>query len=187
MKRNALFASVLLLSTTSLLAATATGSAQARIGAPLIITAGDTLSFGTIFVTDQTSGGSVTVGWDSTNQVLTTSGTGATPLTSTDVNDTAWVLAADDPALGTFTVQGPPTAELTYAVSVGTGVLSFQGTTCPDGYDCADMTLTPTVVDPSTATGSGQTVFKVGGTLTMGGTQGEGSYAGTYTITADYQ
>ncbi|MCA1733447.1 MAG: hypothetical protein LC732_07585, partial [Acidobacteria bacterium] len=113
MKRNAIFAVALLLATTSLFAATGTASAQARVGAPLVITGGATLSFGTIFVTDQTAGGTVTLGWDDVAAALTTSGTGATTLKSTDVNDDTWVLAADDPALGTFTVNGPPTSELT--------------------------------------------------------------------------
>lgn len=184
-KRFLFVALLAMLSATALLAATGNAPATARIGAPLIITAGDTLSFGTIFVTDQTNGGSVTVGWDGT--ALTTSGTGATPVKSTDVNDTTWVLAADDPALGSFTVNGPPTSQLTYEVSVGAGVLEFQSGTCPDGYTCADMTLTPTVVDPSGATGYGETEFMVGGSLSVAGTQGEGLYTGTYTITANYQ
>lgn len=175
------------LSATGLFAATGSAPAKARIGAPLIITAGDTLSFGTIFVTNQTSGGTVNVGIDGTGNVTTGDTGGAKILKSGDVNDTNWVLSADDPALGTFTVKGPPTNQLTYVVSVAApDGLAFDGT-CPAGANCNDLVLTPGIVFPDTASGDGETVFKVGGTLAVAGTQHEGPYAGTYNITANYQ
>ncbi|MEO0440070.1 MAG: DUF4402 domain-containing protein, partial [Pseudomonadota bacterium] len=56
-----------------------------------------------------------------------------------------------------------------------------------NGTDNMTATLTSTVTGGAVALdGSGAAAFSVGGSLAVGGSQPDGAYTGTFTVTADY-
>lgn len=143
-------------------AATATADARANILAEVTLTndAGTALDFGTIVVDG--TGGAVVV--DNAGN-LSSCGGALVCSGSTDAAD--------------FTVGG--TALETVNVSIPASVILSNGT------DNMTATLTSTVTGGAVALdGAGAAAFSVGGSLAVGGSQPDGAYTGTFTVTADY-
>ena len=148
----------------SALAATETGTANARIVTPITVTEVTQMNFGDI----QPEGGATTVTL-STGGVATPSGT---------------TVVTGSPSQGVFTVEGTEAA--TYSITLpadGDVQLSGPG---PDmevtGFN-HDAGTTPTIgVD-------GSSTLNIGAVLSVAGsgTQTEGDYSGTYDVTVDYQ
>lgn len=145
----------------SALAADATGNATAVVLAPLAITAGAAMDFGDVAaVTGATS--TVVL----TSAGATSSGDGAT--------------TGGTPAAGAFSVTGDDT--LTYDITLPTSTTLTGGS----GPDITVNTFTDSAGGSSTTSG-GTDSFTVGATLNLADGQGSGTYAGTYTVTIDYQ
>lgn len=83
------------------------------------------------------------------------------------------------PAAGVFDVTGEPSTNVTITFSTG-NTLTGPGTAMPIG------TFTHNAGGSPALSGGGLLTFNVGATLTVGATQTEGAYAGTYTVTVDY-
>ena len=140
---------------TGAMAASATGTANAQVLAPIAITAGTALNFGTIA---GNTAGSVTV----------TPG-GARSFTGGVVGTAAAFTA------GTFNVTGTGAATFAMTYPASFNVVSGANT------------MAVTVTGAATGTLSGGAVtFPVGGTLTVGAAQAAGAYAGTYSMTVEY-
>ena len=144
-------------------AATGTGNATARIVDALQITENTVLNFGTIV---------------------------PSTLTAADVSVSPAGVKACDPALscisgthaaGAFTVTGLGGQNVNVSVSAPVN-LTGPGTAMPLS---ALTTNTASVTLSAGPTGTAN--FTVGGTLTVGANQAAGTYAGTYTVTANYQ
>jgi hypothetical protein len=150
------------------LAATDTGTANARIVTPITITAAPTpMNFGDI----QPEAGATTV-------TLSTGGV-ATPSGATVVTGS--------PSQGVFTVTG--TAAATYSITLpADGTVSLTGPGSPatdmavNGFN-HDAGGTPTIG------GGGSSTLNIGAVLSVAGsaTQTAGDYSGTYDVTVDYQ
>ncbi|HOO98242.1 MAG TPA: DUF4402 domain-containing protein [Bacteroidales bacterium] len=138
--------------------ATATGNAAARVIAPITLTAGTTLHFGTVYNT----GGTVIIS--------TAGGRSGTCAVSA---------AAPAHSAGTFTITGEPT--LTY-----TTTLPVDGTvTITDGTNTMDVDGFNSNASGTIPAGGSET-FSVGATLTVGVSQVTGAYTGTYNVTVQY-
>ena len=138
---------------------TDTGSAAANVVTPIVLThtTGATLNFGS-FTTG--TGGTVVVGPD---------GTGST------TSDVAFVPNSTE-AADQFTVKGDNSRS--FAISTGGGNVAFGSTT---------IAFTTSVTSPTaTLSATGTAAFGVGGTLTLHGSEGPGTYTGTYNATVTY-
>lgn len=136
--------------------------ASASIVNPISVAQGTALNFGTIN-TDAT-GGSVTLTAAATT-VASKSGTG--------------VVAPSNASSGVFNVTGG--AANTYAITVDSSVTL----THTDTATTISATLTKSK-DTGTLSASGADSFYVGGTLTIGANQKNGSYSGKYAVTVAY-
>lgn len=136
--------------------ATTAGNAAARIIAPITLTAGNTLNFGTAYNT----GGTVIIGTDG-SRTGTCAVSAAAPLHSA----------------GTFTVAG--SAALTYTTTVpGAPVVITNGTD--------NMNITAFGHNATGTIVAGGETFSVGATLTVPAGTSSGSYTGTYNVTVAY-
>ena len=144
------------------------GNASATVLAPLTLTAGAGMDFGSVAgVTGATS-----------TVVLTpvggvSSGDGAT-------------IGGGSPAAGAFSVTGDDT--LTYDISLP-DTTTLTGGTGPDiTVDTFTDSTGGTFASPGSSTTSGGIDnFTVGATLNLADGQGSGTYTGTYPVTIDYQ
>ncbi len=141
----------------------------ANCTANMVLTAGQTLSFGTII--GSPGGGTVIVS--------TASGITAAGVTPAGGTVTAATFSGDDPGVN----PNPPTGctTRTVTVTVGTATLTGPGTMLVDA-----------MTDSVTESGTGLWNYKttpiyVGGTLNISAGQQVGSYSGTFTITIVYQ
>lgn len=137
--------------------ATATGNAAAVVIAPITLTAGNTLHFGTVYNT----GGTV---------IISTAGvrSGTCPVSA----------AAPLHSAGTFTVGGE--TGLTYTTTVpADGVVTITNGTDNMSIDGFGHNATGTIV-------SGGETFSVGATLTVPAGVSTGTYTGTYDVTVAY-
>lgn len=171
-----IFASALLLAAPAAFAqSSATAAnvpASARIYVPISLNKTADLSFGDIFAT--ATGGDVTL--DPQNGLRSTTGPA---LASTGTTTAA-----------AFTVSGKRNA--TYAITLpgnGSVTLTGPGTAMPVSNFTASVNSTAptgsaTGLIPNVA-GATQT-FTVGATLTLGATQTDGDYAGTFNVTVAY-
>ena len=142
------------------MAASVSGTANANVLAPMTITAGTALNFGTF--TPNATGGTV---------VIATGG--GRSFTGTVLGTAATTISA-----ATFNVTG--TGSAGFAISVpGTFNVTRTGFT-------ETMAV---VVNVASATGTlsgGTASFPVGGTLTVGAGQVAGAYSGSYSMTVEY-
>jgi len=140
--------------------ATATGTANATVVAPLQIThtAGAALSFGPFTAG---TGGTVAV-----SQASVASVTGDVGLL------TGGTVAADS-----FAVSGAGSRAFNIATSTGNTVTS----------GAASMALTLSAPANATLSAGGAYTLRVGGTLTVAANQAAGAYTGSYTVTVTYQ
>ncbi|WP_068075829.1 DUF4402 domain-containing protein [Novosphingobium lentum] len=141
---------------------TASGSANATVVAPISIThiAGAGLNLGTV-----------------------TSGTGGTVIVSPNgsgsVTGDVATVAGNTNAADAFTVTGDP--ERAFDIFMSSGNTVSTGGTTPS-------TMALDITAPSSASlAAGAYTLNVGGTLTVGSDQPEGTYSGTYTATVSYQ
>ena len=148
----------------SALAATDTGTANARIVTPITVTEATQMNFGDI----QPEAGATTV-------TLSTAGV-ATPSGATVVTGS--------PSQGVFTVTGTEAA--TYSITLpADGIVQLTGpgpAMDVDGFN-HDAGGTPTIGVGGTST------LNIGAVLSVAGsaTQTAGDYSGTYDVTVDYQ
>jgi Mat/Ecp fimbriae major subunit len=137
--------------------ATANGNAAALIIAPITLTAGTTLHFGTAYNT----GGTV---------IVSTAG----------VRSGTCAVSASAPlhSAGTFTVTGEPT--LTYTTTLPAGTINITSGVNTMTVGTFNSNATGTIPAGGTET------FSVGATLTVGVGQVTGAYTGTYPVTVQY-
>jgi len=137
--------------------ATANGNAAARIIAPITLTAGTTLHFGTAY----NSGGTV---------IVSTAG----------VRSGTCAVSASAPlhSAGTFTVTGEPSLTYTATLPAGTINITSGANTMTVGVFNSNALGTIPV--------GGTETFSVGATLTVGVGQVSGLYTGTYPVTVQY-
>lgn len=143
-------------------AATADGTARAVILEALTVTNTSDLNFGTIAVN---GGGSVVV----TNAGVRAATTGGT------------VSAAGTAAAASFDIAGEAGSNILITVPASV-VLDHDTTT-----DTMSATLTTDAPAAAHALVGGAETFNVGGTLTVAAGQVAGNYAGTFTVTVEYQ
>lgn len=149
---------------TGALAATASGTANATVLTPMVITAGTALNFGTF--SGNASGGTVKVA----------TGTSARTLTGSVV-----VASGNTPTAGTFTVTG--TGASTFGI---TYPANFNVTNPALNTMSVDVSAV-TNSNPTTGTlASGTATLSVGGVLTVAANQAQGVYSGSYTMTVEY-
>lgn len=156
------FSSVSFAQSTATSAAT---TANATIVAPITISVGSTLAFGS--VVKSAAGGTVQL---STAGVRTASGVSFSP-TSTG-----------SPTASSFTVGGEP--NYTYAIT-----LPSAAVTLTKAVTLETMTVTGFNSNPGTTgvlSGAGAQTLLVGATLNVGADQVSGLYSGTYTVKVDY-
>ena len=161
MQKLLIAAAVVAFSSTGALAAgntsTATGSASAIVVAPLTLT--------------HTAGAALNFG-------KFTTGAGTVVITPTGGQSATGgvnIVTGGSPAADAFTVAGDSTRTFTIATT---------NSTVANGATTMAFTTTP-----SAATGTlvaGAASFTVGGTLTAVGTEGAGTYTGTYSVTVTY-
>ncbi len=158
----ALFAAATLTSGTAF-AATGTGQARANIVSPITVAESSVLDFGTIITTGGATNGTVLISTNGTRTCGVVTCTGGTP------------------AAGAFNVTG----------SVGSTVsVSLPATVTLRNANSVAMTAT---LSSSLASANnrlsltnGTGTFSVGAELTVAGSQQDGAYTGTYTVTVDY-
>jgi hypothetical protein len=140
-------------------AATADGTARATILQQVTVTNTSDLQFGTVAI--GTGGGAVTVATGGGRTCATTLVcSGATTSAGFSVSGaTGMNVGISVPGSVTLTETGGATMSATLASSA------------------TSLTLLGTAAD----------AFRVGGTLNVGGTQAAGAYAGTFTVTVNYQ
>jgi hypothetical protein len=143
-------------------ASNATGHASAIILQAITVTENTQMNFGDVFQT----GGAGTVVLTPANAI---SGAGFSFFGAT--------------AAGQFTATGTAGAAAVITFSSGDTLSDGAGHTIPIGTYTTDAGASPSF--PGT-TGSGNLVFHVGATLTVGAAQAAGNYAGTYTVTVNY-
>lgn len=137
----------------------ATGNASAEIQNPIVISEDNAMDFATIVA-------------DPTGDTITLSTAGA--VSAANASTFSGTAAA-----GAFSVTGTPSAAVNISFSSG-DVLSGPG---------ADMALGSFTNDAGGAPafdGTGNLSFNVGADLSVNASQVGGSYAGTYTVTVDY-
>ena len=144
------------------LAASDTGTANAKIIAPITITANLTLEFGQIVTGTGAS-------------VVRITPAGVRSLESGDAS-----LAGGTSRAATFDITGE--ASTTYAITLPAGAATLTG----PGTDMTVDTFTSNPTPTGTLDGSGDETISVGGDLNVGASQASGSYTGTYTMTVDY-
>ncbi|MEQ8196028.1 MAG: DUF4402 domain-containing protein [Rhodospirillales bacterium] len=151
--------------TSSAMAADATASASAVVGAPIAITQAKGLSFGS-FAPNATTAGSVVIGTDgSPTYNVVTQLSGATP------------------SEGEFSVTGQGAAAISVAIPTSPVTLTNQ-----DG--AGTMTVASFTSDAGATpafNGSGNFTLNVGATLTVAAGQNAGNYTGTYQVSVNYQ
>jgi hypothetical protein len=137
----------------------ADGAATAEVVAPLTLThdVGAVLNFGTL--TSGTGGGTV---------VVSRAGSG------TATGDVTLMPGSVESA-DSFSVEGDPSRR--FSISTGAGSVT-------SGSD--SMAFTTDARANHTLDASGAATFTVGGELTVGADQAEGSYSGLYTVTVTY-
>lgn len=146
-------------------AATATGNSTATIIDALTIDEDVVLNFGVIVP-----------GTGAANVVLTPAGGVTCGIGLSCLAGTA--------AAGAFTVTGLGGAGITVGVSAPT---NLTGPGAPMALSALTTSAAPTGNLTLSAGPSGTATFTVGGTLAVGASQVAGTYAGTYTVTANYQ
>lgn len=156
-------------------AATATGNASATLLTPMSVAQTTAMQFGDL-VDNAGTGGTVilsTAGTASVTGSVVTTTTGATPA--------AAVFSVTGDANKAYNFSVPTTITLTSGantMTVGSLLASVDG--------AADQSVNATT--PATGnTGTGTSTVVIGGTLTVAASQAAGSYAGTYTVSVDYQ
>ena len=166
MKMNLLLTvavSVLALGSSSALAASAseTGNIKAKVVAPVTVDETQVLDFGTVLAPTG-SAKKVTISTDGTRSA----------------DDNSILVGTNTGKAAIFDVTGAENQQITIQ-SIGNTTLSGTG---------EPMTVNNFVTDPaSTLTLSGtKGQIKVGADLTVGASQAEGEYSGTYTITVNY-
>lgn len=147
-------------------AATGTGDASATVVTPIGFTSAAPLAFGKF----TNAAGTVSV-----NSAGTRSATTASALLITGSAHTA----------GQLDVTGDVNA--TYSISLTGGDLTSGVNTMALGsLSAAASTATGTPITTGTLDGTGVQSLKIGGALTVGGTQVAGTYTGTYAVTLEY-
>lgn len=162
--KNTLLAGIAVISaiaftTTQAHATDATGNASAEIQNPIVISEDTAMDFATIVA-------------DPTGDTITLSTAGAVSAANAST-------FSGTPAAGAFSLTGTPSASVAISFSSG-DVLSGPG---------ADMSLDSFATDAGGSPafdGSGNLSFNVGADLGVNASQVGGSYAGTYTVTVDY-
>ncbi len=143
---------------TSAMAATAVGTANATVLTPIAITAGTALDFGTFAAL---TGGSVIIaaagGRSATGTVFLSPGNAGSPASFNVTGDGAL----------TFAVTYPGSFNVTHTNTINTMAVTVTGA------------ATGALV-------AGAATLPVGGTLTVASGQLAGSYSGTYTMTVEY-
>ena len=129
-----------------------------RIAAPISISAGASMDFGTMTPTG--TAGTVTV-------------TPAGVRTSVNVD-----LFGGTPAAASFSVTGEPGQAYFITLPSSTTLTSGGNTMTVDTF--TDAGATPTLV-------GGSDTFNVGATLNVGGAQAAGTYSGTFPVTVNYK
>ena len=103
------------------------------------------------------------------------------------------VSAAIPTAVASFSLSG--SAGKGYAITLGAASVTINGTSGNALTNSATMTVNAFTVRPASAgvdqltgtlDGTGNDKFAVGATLNVSATQDEGQYAGTFSVTADY-
>lgn len=141
-------------------AADVTGNASANIQAAIALTEDTAMDFATIVA--DAAGDTVTLATDDS-----ISATGASTFSGTA-------------AAGAFSATGTPSAAVTISFSSG-DTLTGPGTAMALGNFVHDAGATPAF------DGTGNLALNVGADLTVNAAQTAGAYAGTYTLTVDYQ
>ncbi len=142
----------------------------ANCTANMVLTAGQTLSFGAII--GSAGGGTVTVS--------TAGGISAAGVTPVGGTVTAATFSGDDPGVN----PSPPTGCTTRSVTVTAGTATLTG----PGTSMTVDAMTDSVTESGTNLWNYRTTpIYVGGTLNVNGNQATGSYSGTFTITIVYQ
>lgn len=142
----------------------------ANCTANMVLTAGQTLSFGAII--GSLGGGTVTVS--------TAGGISAAGVTPVGGTVTAATFSGDDPGVN----PNPPTGCITRTVTVTVGTATLTG----PGLNMTVNAMTDSVTQGGTGLWNYKTTpISVGGTLLVNGSQTAGSYSGTFTITIVYQ
>ncbi len=137
----------------------------------IVLTAGQTLSFGSII--GSAGGGTVTVS--------TASGITATGVTSVGGTVTAATFTGTDPGVN----PSPPTGCTTRTVTVD---VAGGATLIGPGTNMTVSAMTDSVTENGTGLWDYRSVpIYVGGTLNVNASQATGSYSGTFTITITYQ
>lgn len=139
-------------------AASATGTASATVVAPLTIVQTTGLNFGSFSV--GATGGTVVI-----TQAGAVSKTGDVQL-----------IASSGATNGLFTVAGAPST--TYSISTPSTLSVTSGAN--------SMSIALNAPTSDTIGAGGTDTFSVGGTLTASGSQSAGVYAGTYTVSVNY-
>jgi len=165
MKKITFFAAIAMIAftTNAVAQATATGTSTTTVIAPITISAGTDLAFGN--VTEDGTGGTVTVTAAATAVATGTSGAQAVDGTVT---------------AGAFTVTGQ--AGNTYSITVPTAPATLTG------LDVSAPTITVSGFTSDIATGSIGTTntFYVGADITLAGPQLPDTYSGSYDVTVQY-
>ena len=154
------------------------GEARARIVTPLSLTinGNDTLDFGTIVLG---TGGAATVAIDAASGAVTTGGSCGTG---------AWVCSGAVADSVNYEVAGTADQDVNVVVDATATMTRVGGTETLSVSLTSD--LSDTDADPELDTvldGSGDASFNVGGSLSVADTTVDGEYAGTFSVTADYQ
>jgi len=139
---------------------TASGSVSTTVIAPIVLThtSGSALSFGKITVG---SGGTV---------VVTAAGAGS-------VTGAVNIAPGSTTSADAFTLTGDNSRNFG---------ITTTGSTITNGTKTMAFITSPSAASGTTSS-SGTANFTVGGTLTVTGTEGAGSYTGTYNVTVTYQ
>lgn len=161
-------------------AATATATINAKISRPVQLTGGGTISFGSILTpSTSTYSGTFTI---------------AAAASQTGTYCASGFTCSGTPAAATFNVQGtnktniginiPLTVTLTLQNYTGTGTIPTLAVTTANSLAANNGTGSYTI-QLSNSGAPGQD-FYIGGALTVDQATIDGTYAGTFTITADY-
>lgn len=142
----------------------ATGNSKAKIIAPVTITAGDDMNFGTMLSSS------------AHNVILTTADGRTSSVSSMLVDD-----SANTPKAGRFTINNGGTAAVTATITLPSSTkISNSGT------DLTVDTFTSDFPTGSNNIPAGDTTLKVGATLHVTASAPSGDYLGTYDVTINY-
>lgn len=140
----------------------ADGTATATVIAPITVTSGDDLEFGSFAAN---GAGTVTIGADGSR---TSSG---------DVVE----VTADAGGVGTFTLGGEPSTS--YSVTLPSGSITLSDTLGLNSMSAGSFTA-DNLTGSLDGTGAGS--LSVGATLEVADGQAAGDYSGTFTVSVDY-